>query len=234
MVENPAPGRRILVVEDDETVSEVLARYLDHEGYQVQVEGNGDSGLSTALEWQPDLVVLDVMLPGIDGMEVCQRLRRSAPTPVVMLTARASEDDRVLGLEIGADDYVTKPFSPRELVARIGAVLRRSDTATGAPEGALPPLEAAGVKLDPMSREVTRAGEPLHLTTKEFDLLAHFMRNPRVAFSRTELMQAVWGWTYGDTATVTVHVRRLRTKVEADPATPEHLVTVAGGYRFDP
>ena len=234
MVENPAPGRRILVVEDDETVSEVLARYLHHEGYQVQVEGNGDSGLSTALEWQPDLVVLDVMLPGIDGMEVCQRLRRSAPTPVVMLTARASEDDRVLGLEIGADDYVTKPFSPRELVARIGAVLRRSDTATGAPEGALPPLEAAGVKLDPMSREVTRAGEPLHLTTKEFDLLAHFMRNPRVAFSRTELMQAVWGWTYGDTATVTVHVRRLRTKVEADPATPEHLVTVAGGYRFDP
>ena len=174
------------------------------------------------------------MLPGMDGLEVCQRLRRSAPTPVVMLTARASEDDRVLGLELGADDYVTKPFSPRELTARIGAVLRRSDSTDAPDVEALPVLDAGSIVLDPMSRQVTVGDDPVHLTAKEFDLLAHLMRNPRVAFSREELMQAVWGWTYGDTATVTVHVRRLRTKVEADPAQPRHLVTVAGGYRFEP
>ena len=216
--------RRILVVEDDDTLSEVVSRYLSREGYDVAVEGSGESGLSRALEWQPDLVVLDIMLPGIDGLEVCQRLRRSAPIPVVMLTARSTEDDRVLGLELGADDYVTKPFSPRELTARIGAVLRRSESGAAGAATDLPPLTAGAIRLDPMSREVT---------VNEFDLLAHLMRNPRVAFSREELMQAVWGWTWGDTATVTVHVRRLRTKVERDSADPVHLVTVAGGYRFE-
>ncbi len=226
--------RRILVVEDDDTLSEVVSRYLSREGYDVAVECTGESGLSKALDWQPDLVVLDIMLPGIDGLEVCQRLRRSAPIPVVMLTARSTEDDRVLGLEPGADDYVTKPFSPRELTARIGAVLRRSEAGTPGSDKDLPALHAGAVKLDPMSREVTVDGEAVHLTVKEFDLLAHLMRNPRVAFSREELMQAVWGWTWGDTATVTVHVRRLRTKVESDPAAPGHLVTVAGGYRFEP
>jgi DNA-binding response OmpR family regulator len=234
MPEQSAPARRILVVEDDETISDVLARYLDREGYEVRVEPTGEEGLSTALEWQPDLAVLDIMLPGIDGLEVCQRLRRSSPTPVVMLTARASEDDRVLGLELGADDYVTKPFSPRELTARIGAVLRRSDANEAGEVEPLPLLEAGRVVVDPMSREVTVDGELVHLTSKEFDLLAHLMRNPRIAFSREELMQAVWGWTYGDTATVTVHVRRLRTKIESDPSHPRHLVTVAGGYRFEP
>jgi DNA-binding response OmpR family regulator len=226
-------SRRILVVEDDPTLSEVVEKYLRREGYEVAVESHGDAGLSRALEWEPDLVVLDLMLPGMDGLEVCQRLHRSTPIPVVMLTARAAEDDRVLGLELGADDYVTKPFSPRELTARVAAVLRRSG-ATPAEAPPLPELVAGEIVVDPLSRDVRRGGEPVHLTAKEFDLLAHLMRNPRVAFSREELMHAVWGWTYGDTATVTVHIRRLRTKVERDPGEPRHLVTVAGGYRFEP
>lgn len=233
MAEQVAISRRILVVEDDDTISDVLARYLDREGYEVRIEPTGEGGLKAALEWNPDLAVLDIMLPGIDGLEVCQRLQRSAPTPVVMLTARSTEDDRVLGLELGADDYVTKPFSPRELTARIGAVLRRADSSPNSDGEALPVLEAGAVVVDPMSREVTVDGAAVHLTSKEFDLLSHLMRNPGIAFSRAELMQAVWGWTYGDTATVTVHVRRLRTKVEVDAATPRHLVTVAGGYRFE-
>jgi two-component system response regulator ResD len=226
-------SRRILVVEDDPTLSEVVEKYLRREGYEVAVESHGDAGLSRALEWEPDLVVLDLMLPGMDGLEGCQRLHRSTPIPVVMLTARAAEDDRVLGLELGADDYVTKPFSPRELTARVAAVLRRAG-ATPAEAPPLPELVAGEIVVDPLSRDVRRGGEPVHLTAKEFDLLAHLMRNPRVAFSREELMHAVWGWTYGDTATVTVHIRRLRTKVERDPGEPRHLVTVAGGYRFEP
>ncbi len=229
--------RRVLLVEDDPTLAEVVRKYLERDGYEVSVEASGETGLDTALSWQPDLVVLDIMLPGMDGYEVCRRLRNSTPIPVVMLTARATEDDRVLGLELGADDYVTKPFSPRELAARVSAVLRRA--AGPLAEGAAAPqghtrLTAGSIAVDLHSREVTRQGTVLHLTAKEFDLLAHLMRHPRTAFSRKELMAAVWGWTYGDTATVTVHIRRLRTKVEPDPSDPVHLVTVAGGYRFEP
>ncbi len=224
----------ILLIEDDPTLAEVVELYLERDGYEVVRVADGESGLETALRCGPDLVVVDIMLPGIDGYEVCRRLRNSTPVPVVMLTARASEDDRVLGLQLGADDYVTKPFSPRELVARIGAVLRRCNDSAAllGPESA--ELTAGGIVLSLASREVTVNGTPVHLTAKEFDLLAHLMRHPNVAFSRTELMAAVWGWTYGDTATVTVHVRRLRTKVERDASSPEHLVTVAGGYRFEP
>jgi DNA-binding response OmpR family regulator len=235
----PATARRVLVIEDDPTLSDVVARYLRRDGFTVEVCGDGPGGLERALDWLPDLVVLDLMLPGMDGLEVCERLRSAAPIPVVMLTARAEEDDRVLGLEIGADDYVTKPFSPRELTARIKAVLRRaagplSPSADPADADGRRLLAAGEIEVDTVAREVRRAGDAVHLTAKEYDLLVHLMRHPRVAFDRSELLEQVWGWTYGDAATVTVHVRRLRTKVEQDPGTPRHLVTVTGGYRFEP
>jgi DNA-binding response OmpR family regulator len=224
--------RRILVVEDDPMLAEVVERYLDREGFHVEVCPDGATGLERALVWLPDLVVLDVLLPGIDGFEVCRQLRQQAPIPVVMLTARAEEDDRVLGLELGADDYVTKPFSPRELTARIGAVLRRAGGAMSASTAG--PLRAGELEVDTVAHETRRGGRPVHLTAKEYDLLVHFMSHPRRAFRREELLESVWGWTYGDAATVTVHVRRLRVKLEADPSSPRHLVTVAGGYRFEP
>ncbi|UDY34927.1 response regulator transcription factor [Dermatobacter hominis] len=233
-VEEPVDApRRILVVEDDPNLSEVVERYLRRDGFEVERVADGDAGLQRAMEWLPDLVVLDIMLPGIDGLEVCRRLRAEAPIPVVMLTARTEEDDRVLGLELGADDYVTKPFSPRELAARVRAVLRRSaGSVGGVTDGAL--LRAGSIEVDPVAHEARRDGVPIHLTAKEFELLAHLMRHPRRAFGRAELLESVWGWTYGDAATVTVHVRRLRTKVEADASAPRHLVTVPGGYRFEP
>jgi len=223
--------RRILVVEDDPMLAEVVGRYLEREGFQVEVRDDGAAGLHRALEWLPDLVVLDVLLPGLDGFEVCQQLRQSAPIPVVMLTARAEEDDRVLGLELGADDYVTKPFSPRELTARIKAVMRRADGSMSDASGE--PLRAGDLEVDPVAHETRRAGRPVHLTAKEFDLLVHLMSHPRQAFTREDLLESVWGWTYGDSATVTVHVRRLRVKLENDPTAPRHLVTVSGGYRFE-
>ncbi|MEZ5237982.1 MAG: response regulator transcription factor [Microthrixaceae bacterium] len=229
----PGP-QRIVVIEDDPTLAEVVELYLRREGYEVVHHTDGESGIEAALRCEPDLVVIDVMLPGVDGYEVCRRLRNSSPVPVIMLTARASEDDRVLGLQLGADDYVTKPFSPRELVARIAAVLRRSGDSAALAQAGAATLQAGDLELDLASREVRRGRDPVSLTAKEFDLLAHLMRHPGVAFSRTELMASVWGWTYGDTATVTVHVRRLRTKIERDPSSPEHITTVAGGYRFEP
>ena len=170
------------------------------------------------------------MLPGLDGVEVCRRLRQTMSVPVIMVTALGTEDDRILGLEMGADDYVTKPFSPRELVLRVKSVLRRS-IKEFTPE---PPVEAAGLELDPASRTVTHRGVPLALTVREFDLLAFLMRRPHQVFSREELIKAVWGWDFGDLSTVTVHVRRLREKIEANPTKPELLKTVWGvGYRFD-
>ncbi len=232
-LDEPTSVRRVLIVEDDPNLAEVVDRYLGREGFEVERVGDGEVGLARALEWLPDLVVLDIMLPGLDGLELCRRLRAVAPIPVVMLTARTEEDDRVLGLELGADDYVTKPFSPRELTARIKAVLRRSDgPVLAATSGGA--LRAGSLEVDPRAREARRSGSPIHLTSKEFELLVHLMRHPRQAFDRAELLEAVWGWSYGDAATVTVHVRRLRTKVEDDPATPRHLVTVPGGYRFEP
>ena len=223
----------MLVIDDDPTLAEVVERYLEREGFTVEVRADGEQGLDRALSWLPDLVVLDLMLPGLDGLEVCRRLRDVAPIPVVMLTARASEDDRVAGLELGADDYLPKPFSPRELTARVKAVLRRANGTVPTATSAV--LRAGDLELDPVAHEVRRDGEPLALTTKEFDLLAHFLRHPNRAFRREELLEAVWGWTYGDTATVTVHVRRLREKVELDPSDPRHLRTVWGvGYRFEP
>jgi len=223
---------RVLVVDDDEQLADVVGRYLEREGFAVDYAADGASGLESALKNLPDLIVLDLMLPIMDGLEVCRRLRRAAPIPVVMLTARGDEDDRINGLELGADDYITKPFSPRELAARVKAVLRRSSSA---PSAGPTTLRAGRVEVDLRAHEVRCGDTAVALTTKEFDLLAHLMANPRRAFTRCELLEAVWGWNYGDTATVTVHMRRLREKIETDPAQPVHLCTVRGvGYRFEP
>ncbi|MDI3402242.1 response regulator transcription factor [Streptomyces cavernicola] len=228
----PATGDRplVLVVDDDPTVAEVVAGYLDRAGYAVDRAADGPTALTLAAARRPDLVVLDLMLPGMDGLEACRRLRAHGPVPVVMLTARGDEDDRILGLEVGADDYVTKPFSPRELVLRVASVLRRARPAEGAR-----PLSAAGLTVDPAARRATKDGAELALTLREFDLLVHFLRHPGRAHSREELMHEVWGWEFGDLSTVTVHVRRLRGKVEEDPARPRLIRTVWGvGYRFEP
>ncbi|WP_371655592.1 MULTISPECIES: response regulator transcription factor [unclassified Streptomyces] len=221
---------RILVVDDDPTVAEVVTGYLERAGYEVEHVGDGPAALRAAGARWPDLVVLDLMLPGMDGLEVCRTLRGTGPVPVIMLTARGDEDDRVLGLEIGADDYVTKPFSPRELVLRVDSVLRRS-TAAARPG---PPVRRAGLVLDPAARRAVKQGVELALTLREFDLLAYLMSHPGEAVTRERLMRDVWGWEFGDLSTVTVHVRRLRGKVEDDPAKPRLIRTVWGvGYRFE-
>ncbi|MGW1985993.1 response regulator transcription factor [Streptomyces collinus] len=233
----PRPGARgrVLVVDDDPTVAEVVAGYLDRAGYAVDRAADGPAALERAAAHRPDLVVLDLMLPGMDGLEVCRRLREHGLVPVVMLTARGDEEDRVLGLEVGADDYVTKPFSPRELVLRVDSVLRRARPAAPRdPGGPYGPCGAAGLSIDPAARRATKNGTELALTLREFDLLAFLLRHPGRAFAREELMREVWGWDFGDLSTVTVHVRRLRGKVEDDPARPRLIRTVWGvGYRFD-
>jgi two-component system, OmpR family, response regulator ResD len=232
---------RVLVVEDDPTVAEVVLGYLQRAGFDADHAADGLRALEAARRTQPDLVIVDLMLPGLDGLEVCRRLQARASVPVIMLTALGEESDRVLGLEVGADDYVTKPFSPRELVLRVQSVLRRSTAAPpAAPSGAAPgaaptTLRAGDLVLDVTGHRAHRGGEPLALTAREFDLLAFFLAHPGEAFTRAALMERVWGWSYGDQSTVTVHVRRLREKVEDDPAAPKLLVTVWGvGYRFDP
>jgi DNA-binding response OmpR family regulator len=233
---------RVLVVEDDLTVSEVVARYLRREGYAVEEVADGRRALERALRSLPDLVVVDLMIPGLDGLEVCRRLRLAAPIPVIMLTAKGDEADRIAGLELGADDYVAKPFSPRELMARVRSVLRRAKgepwPQAGPPTSvsdAVGVLTAGRISVDMAAHESWVAEELVALTSKEFDLLVFLICNPRRAFSREELLERVWGYTYGDTSTVTVHIRRLREKVEADPADPRQIVTVWGiGYRFEP
>ncbi|MFE2378394.1 response regulator transcription factor [Streptomyces sp. NPDC059398] len=231
---NPRPALCppcVLVVDDDPTVSEVVAGYLDRAGYSVDRAADGPAALECAARRSPDLVVLDLMLPGMDGLEVCRVLRERGPVPVIMLTARGDEDDRILGLEIGADDYVTKPFSPRELVLRVDSVLRRSRTGGDRPG---PLLRAAGITVDPAARRATKDGREIALTLREFDLLAYLVGHPGQACGRERLMHEVWGWEFGDLSTVTVHVRRLRGKIEDDPAAPRLIRTVWGvGYRFE-
>ncbi len=225
-------GWRVLVVDDEPMVREVLERYLELEGFEVATAADGETALSRYAADSPHLVLLDLMLPQIDGLEVFRRMRAAAPTPVIMLTARGEETDRVVGLELGADDYVTKPFSPREVVARVRAVLRRSGHDLDG-DGV---LEFGELRIDRGRREVRRADRDLRLTRKEFDLLEHLASSPGVTFTRTALLESVWDFAWdGDTATVTVHVRRLREKIETDPSSPQHLITVWGvGYRFEP
>ncbi len=222
---------RVLVVDDDPTVREVVLSYLRSGSYDVVEAADGETALSVVGHQRPDLVVLDVMLPGVDGLEVCRRLRAQGDLPIILLTALGSEEDRVVGLELGADDYLTKPFSPRELVLRVGSVLRRAGE-NARPDNRV--LEDGDLRIDGPSRQVTRSGASLALTMREFDLLRFLVTNPDVAFTRVELLEKVWGWSFGDQSTVTVHVRRLREKIEADPTSPKRLVTVWGvGYRWE-
>jgi DNA-binding response OmpR family regulator len=228
-------GHRVLVVDDDATVSDVVRRYLEQAGCEVRLAADGADGLAAIAAQLPDLVVLDLMMPGIDGLEVCRRIRRRLPgLPVIMLTALGEEADRVLGLEVGADDYVTKPFSPRELVLRIQSVLRRTGGQAADP-GPATTLREADLTVDTARRVAERHGAPLSLTVREFDLLVFLMRHPGRAWSRADLLDKVWGWQFGDQSTVTVHVRRLREKIEADPADPTRIRTVWGvGYSYEP
>ncbi len=225
----------MLVIDDDSTVADVVAVYLERAGMETLRARDGAEGLEMAVAERPDVILLDLMLPRIDGLEVCRRLRLRQPgSAIIMVTARGEEQDRVLGLEIGADDYVTKPFSPRELVLRVQALLRRLDRGPEPPPA--PPAEVVDgdLTLDTAGRRVSLAGHEVALTAREFDLLAWFVQHPGQVFTRAELMAAVWGWEFGDESTVTVHVRRVREKVEPNPSDPHRLVTVFGvGYRWD-
>ena len=223
---------RVLVVDDDKTVREVVVSYLRAHQHDVVEAGDGEEALRLMRADPADLVVLDLMMPGIDGLEVCRRLRASSDVPIIMLTALGAEVDRVVGLESGADDYVTKPFSPRELVLRVDALLRRVGEKSRPEIGS---VVDGDLVVDSGRHEATLDGRPLALTTREFDLLRFLVTNPGTAYSRDELLQQVWGWSFGDQSTVTVHVRRLREKVEVDPKRPSRLVTVWGvGYRWEP
>ena len=222
----------VLVVDDEPIVRDVVVRYLQRDGFDTLEAGDGDAARSIIESGAPDIVVLDVMLPGTDGLSLCRWIRGHYDLPVILLTARGDEADRIVGLELGADDYVTKPFSPRELAIRVRNVLKRAETTPPAADT----LSFDGLTLDGKTREVTLDGEPVRLTGKEFDLLHFLAANPREVFSRTQLMDRVWGYEAAlDTGTVTVHIRRLRSKIERDPSTPRHLETLWGvGYRFVP
>jgi DNA-binding response OmpR family regulator len=222
----------VLVVDDEPIVRDVVVRYLQRDGFDTLEAGDGNAARSIIESGAPDIVVLDVMLPGTDGLTLCRWIRAGSDLPVIMLTARGEAADRIVGLEIGADDYVTKPFSPRELAIRVRNVLKRAETTPPAADT----LSFEGLTLEGKTREVTLDGEPVRLTGKEFDLLHFLASNPREVFSRTQLMDRVWGYEAAlDTGTVTVHIRRLRSKIERDPSTPRHLETLWGvGYRFVP
>ncbi|HET6501912.1 MAG TPA: response regulator transcription factor [Amycolatopsis sp.] len=231
MPQEPVTGR-VLVVDDDVTVREVVCRYLERAGHLVATADTGEDALASLAAHPPDLVVLDLMLPGITGLEVCHRLRRTSSVPVIMLTALDEEEHRIAGLQLGADDYVAKPFSPRELALRVSSVLRRAKVT--------PPMSAVTVTdgdlvIDPGARQAVLQGTRLSLTTREFDLLLFLVTHRGTVFTREQLLDRVWGWNFGDQSTVTVHMRRLREKVERDPARPERIITVWGvGYRYDP
>lgn len=228
----PRKGETILVVDDETTIREVLRRYLERDGFEVLEAGDGGTALSVIEEMEPDLIVLDLMLPGEDGLTLTRRLREYSTVPVIMLTAKGAVEDRIQGLEQGADDYVVKPFDPKELASRVRAVLRRSRDDSVFPGQV---VELAGIHLDPSARTVEVRGVPVSLTAKEFDLLWFFMRHARQVFSRAQVLDNVWGYDfYGDPSTVTVHIRRLREKIERDPSRPELLQTVWGvGYKLE-
>lgn len=224
--------KRVLVVDDEAVVAEVVEQYLRRDGYEVRVATTGAEGLQAARDWAPDLVVLDVMLPELDGLEVCRRIRQDSLTPIIMLTARGDESDRIVGLELGADDYMVKPFSPGELAARVKSVLRRSG-ATPAEAGSS--LRFDGLVINPRTRAVSIDEKDVSLTGKEFDLLYFLAVHRGRVFTRAEMMDQVWDYTYAsDHSTVTVHIRRLREKIEPDPVKPRFIKTVWGvGYKFE-
>jgi two-component system response regulator VicR len=231
--EQAVKQQRILVVDDEASVRDVLTRYLEREGYCVEVAADGQSALRAANE-QPDLIVLDLMLPGVNGLEICRRLRSQSNVPIIMLTARDEEADKLIGFTTGADDYITKPFSPAELVLRIKAVLRRVEV-RAAPEQQSDTLRFDTLVISPAFRRVEVAGQVVDLTVKEFDLLHHLARHPGQVFTRSQLLTQIWDYDYyGDSSTVTVHISRLREKIETDPAHPCHIKTVWGvGYKFE-
>jgi two-component system, OmpR family, response regulator ResD len=222
----------VLVVDDEPVITDVVSRYLERAGYATRVAADGLDAIRIAGDQRPDLVVLDLLLPGLDGLEVMRELQERQPTRVIMLTAKGEASDRIAGLQRGADDYVVKPFSPAELVARVDAVLRRGESEPEHDQ----PIAFDGLEIDPGARTVVVRGEPVQLTVREFDLLLFLARHPGQAFSRDQLMDAIWDYSfYTDTSTVTVHMRRLRAKVELEPSEPRWLQTVWGvGYRFQP
>lgn len=226
-------GQHILVVDDEPQVLEVLKLYLTRDGFRVHTANDGQVALSAFEAHTPDLVVLDLMIPKIDGLEVFKRLRAKRAVPIIMLTAKGDELDRVLGLELGADDYIVKPFSPREVVARVKNVLRRASPPTD--DGADPSITHGDLRIDPSQRSVEIDNRPVELTSKEFDLLYFLAQHPGQVFTRAQLLDKVWGYEFfGDASTVTVHIRRLREKIEANPAEPRYLATVWGvGYKLE-
>ena len=223
---------KVLIVDDEPNIREVVGLYLPRDGHEVVSASDGEEALSVFGSVVPDLVILDLMLPKVGGLEVCRRMQAQRRVPLIMLTARGEEEERIVGLSLGADDYVVKPFSPRELAARVAAVLRRVEESSGDTDRKV--LTFDGLRIDPNTREVLVRGEPVTLTAREFDLLHHLAASPGRVYTRDQLMELVWGYTFSaDTSTVTVHVRRLREKVEPDPARPRHLQTVWGvGYKF--
>jgi DNA-binding response OmpR family regulator len=226
---------RVLVVDDEQVLADTIRYNLRREGYEVHIAGDGQEALRIAQATEPDVVVLDLMLPGLDGLEVCRQLRRDSTVPILMLTAKADEVDKIVGLEVGADDYMTKPFSMRELLARIRAMLRRSrmQQTTGEDDRERP-IRHGDLEADPRQRRVTLNGETVQLKPKEFDLLVFLMQHRGRVLTRDQLLEKVWGYTFsGDTRTVDVHIRWLREKIEDEPGTPRRLETVRGvGYRF--
>ena len=230
-----AAGKRVLIVEDEENLLTALRYSLEREGFSTSTATDGEQALEAARSGNPDAVILDIMLPKLDGLEVCRILRRERDVPILMLTAKGEEIDRVVGLELGADDYITKPFSMRELVARVRAVLRRSGSTDARSSRAAEVLRSGDLELNRASHTVTLGGQPVSLKPREFDLLALLVANRGRAFTRDEVLERLWGHDYiGDARTVDVHVRWLRQKIEPEPANPTRIITVRGvGYRFD-
>jgi len=225
---------QIVIVEDEPSISEVISLYLSRAGYEVTTFSDGLAAFDYFAKTLPDLVILDVMLPGMDGFSLIRNIRDRSEVPVILLTSRREESDRIAGLELGADDYVVKPFSPQELVSRVRAVLRRTQSKTESPTHRI--VQTGNLNINPQTREVSANGSEIILTAREFDLLYHLVTHPRQVFSRDQLLESIWGMhDFIDPSTVTVHIRRLREKIELDPTSPVHLVTAWGvGYKFEP
>jgi len=225
---------QIVIVEDEPSISEVISLYLSRAGYDVTTFSDGLAAFDYFAKFLPDLVILDIMLPGMDGFSLIRNIRDRSEVPVILLTSRREESDRIAGLELGADDYVVKPFSPQELVSRVRAVLRRTQSKTESPTYGI--VQTGNLNINPQTREVSANGSDIILTAREFDLLYHLVTHPRQVFSRDQLLESIWGLhDFIDPSTVTVHIRRLREKIELDPTSPVHLVTAWGvGYKFEP